>query len=167
MTYVDQRAALERLIRERREDYAGLSRLIGKNAAYIQQFIKRGIPRRLAEKDRADPGALFRDRRAAAWRPTRRRGARRLVPIPSWTWRFRCARSLCGDEQALSHIGFEEKWLKQLSRGRPGDLAMIRVQGDSMEPTLADGDDIMVDEADALAALRDGIYVYGSRICWS
>src|SRR5438270_5521553 len=48
----DPRSVLEGLIRERREDYAGLSRLIGRNDAYIQQFIKRGSPRRLAEEDR-------------------------------------------------------------------------------------------------------------------
>ena len=48
----DPRALLERLIRERREDYAGLSRLIGRNPAYVQQYIKRGTPRRLSEGDR-------------------------------------------------------------------------------------------------------------------
>jgi len=52
MAEADGRAALARLITERGEDYAGLSRLIGRNAAYIQQFIKRGTPRRLAEPDR-------------------------------------------------------------------------------------------------------------------
>src|SRR5215470_12267414 len=53
------RAELERLILERREDYAGLSRLIGRNAAYIQQFIKRGVPRRLAEEDRRKLARYF------------------------------------------------------------------------------------------------------------
>lgn len=44
----DPRALLERLIGERGEDYAGLSRLIGRNPAYVQQYIKRGTPKRLA-----------------------------------------------------------------------------------------------------------------------
>ena len=48
----DPRANLDRLIRERGEDYVGLSRLLGRNAAYVQQYIKRGTPRRLAEDDR-------------------------------------------------------------------------------------------------------------------
>jgi hypothetical protein len=48
----DPRLALERLIRERGEDYASISRLLGRNAAYSQQFIKRGTPRRLQGKDR-------------------------------------------------------------------------------------------------------------------
>ena len=46
------RDTLDRLIRDRGEDYAALSRLIGRNPAYIQQFIRRGSPRRLAENDR-------------------------------------------------------------------------------------------------------------------
>ena len=52
MDSIEQRAALERLIRERGEAYAGLSRLIGKNPSYIQQFIKRGSPKKLEEQDR-------------------------------------------------------------------------------------------------------------------
>ena len=46
------RAALDEVIRLRGEDYASLSRLLGRNPAYIQQFIHRGSPRRLAEEDR-------------------------------------------------------------------------------------------------------------------
>ena len=46
------RIALDRLIAERGENYADLSRLIGRNPAYIQQFIKRGTPRKLDEADR-------------------------------------------------------------------------------------------------------------------
>ena len=55
----DPRVVLQRLIEERKEDYAGLSRLIGRNAAYIQQFIKRGTPKRLDEKDRKRLAAYF------------------------------------------------------------------------------------------------------------
>ena len=53
------RAELERLIVERREDYAGLSRLLGRNPAYVQQFIKRGVPRKLDEKDRKTLARYF------------------------------------------------------------------------------------------------------------
>jgi phage repressor protein C with HTH and peptisase S24 domain len=38
-------------------------------------------------------------------------------------------------------------------------LSFIRVEGDSMSPTLSNGDDILVDRGDALDRLRDGIYV--------
>ena len=48
----DPRKVLERLCAERGEDFAGLSRLIGKNPAYIQQFIRRGTPPRLGDDER-------------------------------------------------------------------------------------------------------------------
>jgi hypothetical protein len=46
------RLNLARLIADRGENYGALSRLLGRNAAYIQQFIKRGTPRKLDEEDR-------------------------------------------------------------------------------------------------------------------
>jgi len=46
------RLRLDALITAAGEDYASLSRLLGRNPTYIQQFIKRGVPRRLSEDDR-------------------------------------------------------------------------------------------------------------------
>ena len=48
----DSRATLERLCAERGESLAGLSRLLGRNDAYIQQFLRKGTPRRLPERER-------------------------------------------------------------------------------------------------------------------
>jgi hypothetical protein len=53
------RRELERLIAERGEDYSSLSRLLGRNAAYIQQFIKRGTPHKLGEEDRRTLARYF------------------------------------------------------------------------------------------------------------
>src|SRR5689334_15101577 len=44
---IDPRLTLERLCAERGEDFAGLSRMLGRNPAYIQQFVRRGVPKRL------------------------------------------------------------------------------------------------------------------------
>ncbi len=49
----DPRRMLDRLLTEKGVDYAQLSASIGRNPAYIQQYIKRGSPRRLGEQDRA------------------------------------------------------------------------------------------------------------------
>jgi phage repressor protein C with HTH and peptisase S24 domain len=58
----------------------------------------------------------------------------------------------------LAHFGFDRRWLRTLS-GTPDKLSIISVRGDSMQPTLAEGDDILVDTGDAADRLRDGIYV--------
>lgn len=48
---MEPREALDGLIVERGETYASISRLLGRNSAYIQQFIKRGSPARLDQSD--------------------------------------------------------------------------------------------------------------------
>jgi phage repressor protein C with HTH and peptisase S24 domain len=159
MADIDQRGALERLIRERGEDYSALSRLLGRNSAYIQQFIKRGVPRKLDEEDRQTLARYFGvSEKVLGGRddggPDAPVRVRRLNvgasaghgAINEW-------------EGETSHIAFDPRWLRQICRGKPESLSFIKVQGDSMIPSLADGDDILVDEADALERLRDGIYV--------
>jgi len=55
----DPRSVLERLCAERGEDFAGLSRMLGRNSAYIQQFVRRGVPRRLGEDERRKLARYF------------------------------------------------------------------------------------------------------------
>ena len=55
----DPRTALATLIERRGEDFASLSRLLGRNPAYVQQFIRRGVPRKLDEADRRTLARYF------------------------------------------------------------------------------------------------------------
>ncbi|HEY0112195.1 MAG TPA: S24 family peptidase [Allosphingosinicella sp.] len=163
MNQIDQRAALQRLVRERGEDYAGLSRLIGRNPAYIQQFIKRGTPRRLSEGDRKRLAAYFDVDDSVLGGPPSTgvaKGGATLVPIQRLDVGASAGPGALSDgEHLISHIAFDRQWLKQLCGARPEDLSLIRVQGDSMFPTLSDGEEIMVDRSDGMNRLRDGIYV--------
>src|SRR3954453_18023029 len=56
---MDVRLILERLCVERGEDFAGLSRMLGRNPAYIQQFVRRGVPKRLKEEERRKLARYF------------------------------------------------------------------------------------------------------------
>lgn len=155
------RAELARLIAQHREDFAGLSRMLGRNAAYIQQFIKRGVPKRLAEEDRKKLARYFGVDESRLGGPALQPGpAEGLIAIP----RFEIEASagpgaFTEGERPVAHLGFDERFLKQLCNARPGDLSIIRVRGDSMFPTLADGDDIMVDRSFQGMNVHDGIYV--------
>jgi len=158
----DPRAVLERLIEERREDYAGLSRLIGRNAAYIQQFIKRGTPKKLAEQDRRRLARYFGiDEELLGAPPSDSLPPQGdLIAIPRYSVSASAGPgALDGDERPVAHLGFSKSTLEQLSQARPKDLSIIRVEGDSMFPTLSDGDDIMVDRSAVLRKIQDGIYV--------
>ena len=164
MTRVDQRSVLANLIQERREDYAGLSRLIGRNAAYIQQFIKRGTPRKLSETDRRTLARYFGISEAELGGPSedglRSFETTKLIGVPRLNVDASAGPGAFNDtESECAHIGFDERWLRRVSRSKSSDLSVIKVQGDSMSPTLSDGDDILVDAGDRIDRLRDGIYV--------
>lgn len=155
------RAELARLIAERREDYAGLSRMLGRNAAYIQQYIKRGVPRRLSEEDRRKLARYFDvDESLLGGPPAQPLPAEGLIAIPRYDVRASAGHGAFTEgERPITHLGFDQRFLNQLCNARPSDLSIIRVRGDSMFPTLADGDDIMVDRSVAGTRLQDGIYV--------
>lgn len=179
----DVRQTLEALIAARGLSFAGVSQLLGKNAAYVQQFIRRGTPRKLDEADRrllaqffgvseqrlGAPGDAPAPRAARAGRQMPASAARspvqrslparmRLIPrLPVGA--SAGAGALPDDEAPLAEIAFDEGWLRKLGAGSDA-VTMIRVEGDSMAPTLGDGDDILVamDES-AGNRRRDGIYV--------
>lgn len=163
MDRIDPRENLERLLKERGEDFAGMSRLIGKNPAYIQQFIKRGTPRKLDEQDRRTIARYLGVNEAllggpAGGEPGDSPGG--MIRVPRLDVGASAGHGAITDsEVAVAHIAFDPKWLRELCKGGTNNLSFIRVQGDSMSPTLADGDDILVDGADGADRLRDGIYV--------
>lgn len=180
----DPRETLDRLIAQRGDSYGAISRMLGRNAAYIQQFIKRGSPRRLDEQDRHILARYFGvDERELGGGAAARSGAEDISLAPGGAVpRSRAPAIAAGsggslarvprlalgasagagmldvDERPAGSVGFDAAWLRA-SGLRPESLSIIRVDGESMAPTLADGDDIMVDRADAAARLRDGIYV--------
>ena len=155
----ENRAALQRLIEERGEDYAGLSRLLGRNPAYVQQYIRRGSPRRLAETDRRRLARYFGVDEALLGGPAAAAGLG-LQAVPRLDVGAAAgAGAFDGDERGEAHIAFDPVWLRRLARGAPEQLSIIRVAGDSMVPTLADGDDILVDRGDGPERVRDGVYV--------
>jgi phage repressor protein C with HTH and peptisase S24 domain len=156
----DPRKALERLCAER-GDFAGLSRFLGKNPAYIQQYIRRGTPRRLKEDERRKLARYFGVSETLLGAPPQIAPASiGLVPVKRVLVRASAGPGALPDsEREHPYFGFDERWLKALTGSSPDDLSIIRVEGDSMAPTLNDGDDILVDKSGCNEALRDGIYV--------
>lgn len=164
------RQRLDALITSRGEDYASLSRRLGRNTSYIQQFIKRGVPRRLSESDRrilaqhfgiaehllggpADAGP------ALLPRPGLARAADDFVLIPHYQVRASAGPGALPDgEGPAAAIAFKAGFIRDLAPNPPEHLAVLNVEGDSMFPTLAHGDQILIDTADRLR-VRDGIYV--------
>lgn len=150
-----QRAALAALMAERGVSFAELSRVIGRNPAYLQQYVKRGTPRELAERDRARLAAYLGVAEARlGGRPNESN-----VEVP----RIDVGASagpggLVDGEERRRPFAFPPALLRQLGVS-PAAASMIRVRGDSMSPTLEDGDEILVDRDSRRVEGRGGIFV--------
>ncbi|PHR13604.1 MAG: peptidase S24 [Sphingopyxis sp.] len=161
----DPRANLEKLIRENGHDFAAISKMLGKNPAYIQQYIRRGSPKKLDEDDRRRLAEFYGVEERLLGAPVvpghsgpRRKNFDSLLRIKRLQVGASAGPGSLADDEYAESMGFAPKWLRRLGTD-PANLSLIVVDGDSMDPTLGDGDDIMVDHSAASRPLRDGIYV--------
>jgi phage repressor protein C with HTH and peptisase S24 domain len=156
----DPRLVLERLCAERGEDFAGLSRMLGRNPAYIQQFVRRGVPKRLKEEERRKLARYFSISEALLGGPPERDAENGLINVKRHPVMVSAGPgAIVTEEAGKPYFAFDERWLKALTPSGPSKLSIVRVEGDSMTPTLNAGDDILVDLGDSVERLRDGIYV--------
>ncbi|KPF79963.1 S24 family peptidase [Novosphingobium sp. AAP93] len=157
----DPRTTLDELIRQRGVNYSAVSRLLGRNVSYIQQYLRKGSPRHLDEQDRQILAQFFGVDEAVLGGPVARHTpVIQLVQIPVLDVEASAGHgALAGAESQAGQFGFDEKWLRKLTQAKATSLSIIKVVGDSMEPTLYDGDEVLVDVADEQSKLRDGIYV--------
>ena len=62
-------------------------------------------------------------------------------------------------EAVVYRIAFREEWVRTVTTAPLDQLAVISVDGDSMEPTLRTGDTVLVDFRQNQPGDKDGIYV--------
>ena len=180
------RRRLLRLVAESRSNLRTASLAIERNASYLHQFIHRGTPRVLAEDDRealaehlgCSPDLLRHDR-------SDRRGARPNTPppgpyaapkgysvVPEIDVRAAAGAGAWHDEpeEIKEAWLFADPLIRHEFRAKPGDLRMITVDGDSMEPLLSSGDRIMIDMSKNLPSppgifvIWDGLGLVAKRI---
>ena len=157
----DPREMLRRLARGRGRSLAALSRLIGRNSAYLQQYVTRGSPSELEEGDILTLAAHL------GIDSSRLRAGPAIAPKRDDTVRVRrlSAEAAAGmgrlidGEYEVGTFRFERSWLRQISSAAPEELSMIAFVGDSMAPTINDGDEGLVDHSESGKRVRDGIYV--------
>ena len=150
-----QRAALEALMAEQGASLSELSRVIGRNPAYLQQYLKRGTPRLLAEADRALLARYFGVPEARLGGPA----PEGLVEVARLDLGASAGPGRIADQEARRAPGALSPALLRALGVRAGAASMIRVEGDSMEPTLSDGDEILVDGDRREVKGRGGIFV--------
>jgi len=155
----DPRSRLAGLAEERGVSLAALSRLIGRNNTYLQQFITKGSPRHLAEKDRRVLAEFFgvAESELGGEASYDSRPAGDYADIPRLPLDASAGPgSFASGEVPFDAFRFSKRWLRDQGFDATM-LSTIAVAGDSMEPELRDGDEILVDRS--LKPLRDGIHV--------
>lgn len=164
MAPTDPRARLLELASERGISMRRLSELIGRNEAYLQQFVNRGSPRKLEETDRRKLARFFGVAESELGAPEENSPSLALrsargdwVDVPRLPLGASAGPgALALEELPIGAFRFSARWLREQGLD-PAQLSAIRVEGDSMEGTLRDGDEILVDRT--VRPLRDGIHV--------
>lgn len=150
----EQRAALRALIARDGVSLATLSRALGRNAAWVQQYLSRGTPKLLPEQDRATLARFFGvEEQVLGAAPS---------PIVQLPWLDLSVSAGPGrfatEERAVAAAGYAAADLDRLGIAS-ADAAIFEVAGDSMHPTLQDGDRILVDRGDRTPGRRGAIWV--------
>ena len=168
MEDVEPRARLLELAIAKGVSLSALSGLLGRNTTYLQQFVRKGSPRRLEERDRHQLAAFFGvpesqlgapefHRQAASGTQGQRRTLAAWIDVPRLPLGASAGPGAFPAEEApVGQLRFSRRWLLQQGF-EPAVLTVIAVEGDSMDPTLHDGDEILVDCTPR--PLRAGIHV--------
>ena len=160
------RDSLREQLRRKGVSLAAASLAIGRNRAYLQQYLGRGMPRVLSHRDSealgrlldCDPATLRRTELPALrpWKRKRKRKRKQaaapeagLASVPE-----------AEIEAAAGAAAFDEAFIFEQARWQmpevmvrheagtePEALLIVRVRGNAMEPEMRDGDRIVVDTA--------------------
>jgi len=145
-------------------DLKSASLKLGRNHAYLQQYIRKGVPRSLPEDVREKLAELlggdandYRDSDVPGRAPMRT--GETILSVPIYDIRASAgAGSLVQDGEPSGWQPYREQELARFTRASTMDLAVIQVAGDSMWETLHDGDKVLVDRT-VKRIVKDGIYV--------
>jgi phage repressor protein C with HTH and peptisase S24 domain len=180
-----------KLLREHGSDLRKASLAMGRNAAYVHQYVYRGSPKVLSEDDRialAEHLGIDEDelRHQAKPRPQARPTPRTrrvragtdggplegFSKIPEIDVRASAGPGalLEGFEETKDVWYFPDAMIRHEFRTRSDDLRIITIDGDSMEPVLSSGDRIMIDTSQRIPVppgifvIWDGMGIVAKRI---
>ena len=167
MIATDSRVRLMELVEAQGVSLSGLSALLGRNPSYLQQFVRKGSPRKLEEGDRRTLARFFGvdeselggagEGAGDASYVGQRKSQGEWADVPRLPLGASAGSgALAGAELPVGQLRFSARWLKANGLNATM-LSAIEVEGDSMDPTLRDGDEILVDRT--VRPLRAGIHV--------
>ena len=155
---MDPRERLTSLASETGNSLAALSRMIGRNSSYLQQYITKGSHRKLEEEDRRRLAEFFGVTESELGAPEEKSSSRgEWVEVPRLALEASAGPgATAAEEIPFDAFRFSRRWLRENGLD-PAQLSAIRVIGDSMDPLLRGGDEILVDRTPR--AFREGVHV--------
>lgn len=183
-----------KLVQKKRTDLKNASLKIGKNAAYLHQFIYRGSPKVLPEDTREALAQFLgvedeelrhsetpprkpssrgqTEEIETKHRPYGRRSVEGFGAVSEIDVRASAGYGALNDgiEEAKATWLFPEAIIRHEFRARPEDLHIITIDGDSMEPLLSSGDRILIDTSQRIPVppgifvIWDGMGIVAKRI---
>ena len=154
----EARQTLIRLSGESGDSLAELSRMIRRNPAYLQQFLNRGTPRRLAEEDRRLLAIHFSVEETMLGGPVATNAE--MVDVPYVSVRAAAGAGLSADdERIIRSESFAPRLLREAGI-TPAMASLVEASGDSMAPGILDGDCLLVDSGDKAIRAETAIYVF-------
>ena len=151
-------------------DLKSASLALGRNHSYLYQFIHRSVPRKLDGDDRRKLAMILKVREEELLPPGETLGEIKPIMIiddddegftkvPVYDVACSAGNGVAVDsEHVLYHLSFRTQWLKSISSAPIDKMAVIRVEGDSMQPTLSHDDTVLIDMTQTYPR-GDGVYV--------
>lgn len=148
----DHRERLDLLIQQSGKSYSFYSRLLGRNAAYIQQYLRRGSPDVLQQDDAIKLAHVL-GVQLSAIHPVDRPppDPKAIFPVPILR-----AEGAHADQETYWFCGAD--WLATLTTQQHSVFA-FEVQGDVMAPWAKTDDLVLCERQPKTSALRDGVYL--------
>ena len=151
----DARTTVAQQAEARGETLKALSQMLGRNDAYLQQFVRRGSPRVLDPRDRRLLADHFGVDEAMLGGVVPGRPLR----LPVLDIAASAGPGTLVDEEVMVGAGMVDADLARQLGLRAGKASILGVRGDSMAPGLLAGDQIVVDETDRQPRGDGGIFV--------
>lgn len=152
----DPRERLARAAAARGLSLAALSAAIRRNPTYVQQYVARGSPRMLAESDRRTLAAMLDLPEQALGGPP---SPEAEFPLPRLDIQASAGPGAYADSDLVLGVDAVDARLARALKLQPGRAGLITVRGDSMEPQLNEGDQLIVDTADQRPSRLGRVYV--------
>jgi len=154
---IDQiRSHIDKLIQEKGKNYRSLSLAIGKNEAYLHQYINKGSPIRLPEEQRRKLASLL-DVDEQELTDIK---LPKIISVQAGCLKSNLIEMISPDseQKSVGFLSLPDSDYSAITRTSSDMVKMLRINGDCLSPTLKDGDYILADFS-TQSFLTDGLYV--------